>query len=88
MLITGTYVYAQEAVPREDFIAITTTIIHALDAVEAACEDPQSGKQAVDNALKKLRNASDEYKRYGVELQALDGDQKEIVKTLAAAERS
>ena len=88
ILITGTFVHAQEAVPREDFIATTSKIIHALDEVEAACDDPESGKQAVDNALKKLRNASDEYKRYDVDVQTLDNDQKEIVKTLAAAERS
>jgi hypothetical protein len=88
ILIAGTFVYAQEAVPREDFIAITNYVIHALDEVEAACDDPGSGKQAVDNALKKLRNARDKYKRYDVNLWSLDGDQEEIVKTLAAAERS
>jgi len=38
--------------------------------------------------LKKLRNARDEYKSYDVDVQTLDKDQEEIVKTLAAAERS
>jgi len=34
----------QEAIPREDFIAITSKVIHALDEVEAACDDPASGE--------------------------------------------
>lgn len=88
ILITGTFVYAQEAVPCEDFITITKKVIHALDEVEAACDDPDSGKHAIDDALKKLRNARDEYKRYEVDLHGIDGDQEEIVETIAEAERS
>ncbi len=88
ILAVGASAYAQPVVPREDFIAVTGNIISALDAVETVCDDPKSGKQAVDLALKKLRNVLVEYKRYDATGRAFDGVQYEIVKTLAAAERS
>jgi len=88
ILIAGTFVYAQEAVAGEDFISITEKVVDALDEVETACDDPKSGKQEIDAALKKLRKASDEYKRYDVNVLNIERDQEEIIKTIAKAERS
>ena len=86
--MTGICAYTQEGVAGEDFISITKAVIDALDEVEADCDDPKSGKQEIDDALKKLRNASDAFKIYEVNVNNVDKDQEEIIKAIAKAERS
>lgn len=88
ILMTGTFIYALEGVACEDFISITEKVMGALDEVETACDDPRSGRQEIDDALKRLRKASDAYKRYDLNVNNIDRDQEEIIKAIAKAERS
>ena len=88
VLLSGIVVNVQEAVSAENFIGVTEKVIDALDVVEAACDDPKAGKQEIEDALKKLRKASEPYKRYDANASNLDREQEEIINAIAKAERS
>ena len=87
-LLSGIVVYVQEAVSAENFIGVTEKVIDALDVVEAACDDPKVGIQEIEDDLKKLRKASEPYKRYDANAPNLDKEQEEIINAIEKAERS